>query len=284
MRTLRYARSLNFASVFSEVGNFVNVFVPAACVAPDAPGLVDQLVYGGRPYSPSSDTVAMMCHMGILYPSDKPKKGYPNALRTAMNALRFAPGDLAPEEHRRLDDDFKFAGVVVTVVATPPVDEYPSSPGYGIASQSAGGGDAFSVNIIDFHFVSEFVPMPPVSDDPAQCVGTDAALALYAIGDESDTAFSVPCLPELFDGELFRDFDVAFVVDDESREALVVCDAGAGLALKRTWDGDGERREDVVLEPLAWGAIVATQQGLEIGEFRSPPILRVVLTPKDVPE
>jgi hypothetical protein len=39
------------------------------------------------------------------------------------------------------------------------------------------------------------------------------------------------------------------------------------------WDGGGERKENLALEGHSWGGIVATRQGFEIGEFRSPPIL-----------
>jgi hypothetical protein len=94
----------------------------------------------------------------------------------------------------------------------------------------------------------------------------------------------VPYLPELFEGELFRDFVISFVVNEENREALVVGEIEDKLVLKRMWDEEGERKEDLILEELLWSGIVASQQGLEIGEFHSPPILRVILAPKEIPE
>jgi hypothetical protein len=78
------------------------------------------------------------------------------------------------EESRRLDDDFRFYGVVVTVIADKPLESYPGAPGVGCSSQADENaenfnGHKFSVNIVDFTFISEFEPMPETTADPALC-------------------------------------------------------------------------------------------------------------------
>jgi hypothetical protein len=280
---LPYTRSLNFASLFHMIGDYVNVFVPTSAIATNAPGLVDKLVYGARPYSPSSDVVAMMCHMGIIFPPDKPKKNAPNFLRTCTSALQFGATDLTAEDYRRIEDDLKFHGVVVTVIATSPVDKYPSAAGHGITSQSAGGGDTFSVDIIDYYFVNEFVQFPQLSDDPTLCIQNSVKRAKRTVNEDSETAFSIDYEPTLFRQDLLDDFVISFLVDEETVNEFVLSLDDGRLLLVHAWDEGEERKEERVMETFEMASIIATEESFRIGPFESPPILRAMLIAKETP-
>jgi hypothetical protein len=170
---LKYVTGLVIADHLKKPGDCINVFISSNLIISDTPALSDAQVFGSRPYAPTSDIIAMACHMGIVFPSEKPKKSAPNLIFTQPLALKFGTIDLSQfEESRRLDDDFKFYGVVVSVVADAPLDRYPGTPGVGCSSQTCEVPGIISLNIVDFTFISEFEPMPEMTSDPALCLKT----------------------------------------------------------------------------------------------------------------
>ena len=220
---LTYTASTDLGQILTRVGDYLNVFIPASFFTTDyQPVLESQAVYGGRPYSPASDLVAIVCHMGILFPSEKPKKSSPNLLLTSPKALKFGHTSETTlfDDTRKIDDDFKFYGVVVTVVARPPLSFYPSVQGFSFLSQKLDEASDVSVDIVDFHFVSEFEPIPKCTDDQNLCLmhceNPDDLECPETDNAESEAVFKYSS--DVFEGDaarhLFRDFVVSFVCSD----------------------------------------------------------------------
>ena len=219
---LGYTAGLDLAQVLPRVGDYLNVFIPASFFTTDYQTVLEhQAVYGERPYSPASDLVAIVCHMGVLFPSEKPKKSSPNSLRTWAKALKFGKTGEPPsfDDTRKIDDDFKFYGVVVTVLARPPLTVYPSVQGFSFASQKLNEESDVSVDIVDYHFVSEFEPIPKCTDNPELCLmHCDNPEELeYGETEDGGSAASFRYSMDLFNGEaarfLFQDFVVSFVCE-----------------------------------------------------------------------
>ena len=214
---LKYSRDFSFLNVFQSVGDAVNVYIPCELVSSDFPPIAESIVFGSRPYSVQSDIVAVMVHMGVLFPSEKPKKSMPNFLYTCPHALSIKAGDSSQhEESRRIDDDFRFYGVVITVIASPPMEEYNGSPRFNVSSQTSTDPGPFSLDIVDYHFVSEFEPAPPLSDNPQRCMFhyDDFAERFYQRNDELDFMYSPQYFKPSAAEILFRDFIITFVVGD----------------------------------------------------------------------
>lgn len=222
-KTLLYSEDFDLLELFQKVGDYCNVYIPSKFitvdyVSPDG----DQTPFGSRPYSPLSDLVGIVCHMGILFPRDKPKKQSPIVLWTSPSALKFGTAKMSFEDTQSIDDAFKFYGVVVTVVAKPPLEEYPAGQGYCFDSQETDEYHSFSVDIIDFHFVSEFEPVPECSEDSDECImHVDNPDTIQSAGmDDNDAAAWLPYNPEFFTSAdlLFEDYNITFVTQDDEYE------------------------------------------------------------------
>jgi hypothetical protein len=280
---LRFSRSLALSDIFVTSGDYINIFVHTQFLTPDYPGLSEQLVFGCRPYSAASDLVAIICHMGIIYPSDRSKKSARTVLYTAPSALKPGAPECASDDARRIDDDFKFHGVVVTVVAAPPLDAYPAAPGFGVQSQLMDGGGAFSIDVVDFHFVTDFEPEPRLADDAAACRMHSDNLREFVLADDPEDEPSFVYSPDFFDGQplgsLFREFVVTFVVDQEH---FVVRADSARVAVVRQWTSDGTRDSQEVVSAAPVRSVRFGAIRVEVGEWRSGPVSRILMRAADL--
>jgi len=274
---LAFSERLDLSEVLTRVGDGVNVFIPVSFVTADyLSGPEWRSAFGSRPYSPVSDLVTIVCHMGILFPNERPKKAAHNLLLTSPTALRFDAADVRFEDARRIDDDFRINGVVVTVVAKPPLDAYPAAQGYGIASRALSEAGAVSVDIVDFHFASEFEPAPDVSDAAAACLFRHEP----ADDDDADDAGEGVTLRYsrgIFEGGepalLLEDFDLAFVCDEGE---FRLTGTGDDLVVKRVAGAEEEETRGLRCGDLRFG-----DDSVEIGDLRITGILRVVVSAKD---
>lgn len=281
--TLRFSRSLALSDIFLTVGDYFNIFVPTKFLAPDYPGLAEQLVFGSRPYSPASDLVAIICHMGIIYPSDRLKKSARTVLYTAPSALRLGALESPLDDSRRIDDDLKFHGVVATVVAAPPLDSYPAVAGFGVQSQLMEGSSSFSVDVVDFHFVTDFEPEPPLAEDPDACRMHSENLREFLLTDDPDDEPSFIYSPDFFDGQplggLFRDFVVTFVV---GQERFVVKADNGRIAVIRQWANDGGRESQEVVSGAHVRSVRFGANCVEVADWRSGPVSRILMRAADL--
>ena len=276
--TLTYTANTDLSQILTNVGDYINIFIPASFVSADYINVIEhQAVYGGRPYSATSDLVAVVCHMGILFPSEKPKKSSPNLLLTSPRALKFGKtGEQTLfDDTRRIDDDFKFYGVVVTVVAKQPLKLYPSVQGFSFASQNLNVSGDVSIDIVDFHFVSEFEPIPKCTNDPELCLmHTDNVEDLeYGEADDKGNDASFRYSKGAFDGEsakyLFKDFVVKFVCEDSEYE---VHDTDDVIIVNRIAD-DGRKSTTCKFSDVTF-----KDNSVQFGSLKIGPIVRVIIS------
>ena len=175
-----------------------------------------------------------------------------------------------------IDDDFKFYGVVVTVVAKPPLKLYPSVQGFSFASQNLSESGDVSVDIVDFHFVSEFEPIPECTNDPELCLmHTDNIEDLEygeADGEGSDADFRYA--KEAFGNNaakyLFKDFVVKFVCEDAEYH---VHDTDDVITVDRIANDEKESKSGFKTEDFKFG-----DDFVEFGDIKIGPIVRVILS------
>ncbi|OHT15911.1 hypothetical protein TRFO_42196 [Tritrichomonas foetus] len=277
---LKYSRDFSFLNVFRAVGDAVNVYIPCNLVLAEFPPIAESIVFGSRPYSVQSDIVAVTAHMGILFPSEKQKKSSPNFLFTCPHALRLKASDTTThEDSRRIDDDFRFYGVVVTVIAAPPMDEYPGSPRFNISSQTSTDPGPFSLDIVDYHFVSEFEPAPSLTDNPQRCMFhyDDLNERFYQETDDLDFIYSPQYFKTSSAELLFRDFAITFMVNGE-RLQFVAEQPNIVMVYKL----DNENNRVPLYSQIQLGQIDFGDHMISVAGNRLSPVTKVILTPKMV--
>ena len=217
-RAIRYTSKLNLQNILKNVGDSINVFVPVEHFTRENPVISQSKVYGSRPYSITSDLVALCAHMGILLPGEKPKKKSTDTLLTAPRAPMFGRSDTSIEETRKIEDGFRFYGVVLSLIAVEGMETYPSIRGYCISSQAIKDDLPISLDVLDYSFISEFEPMPEIVEDPFQILTKETPVD-YFTPVEEDGLLTFSYSPKLFktdkEGYLFRDFKVLMFTEDD---------------------------------------------------------------------
>lgn len=275
---LKYSRDFSFLNVFGAVGDAINVYIPSDLILADFPPIAESIVFGSRPYSVQSDIVAVVAHMGILFPSEKPKKSSPNFLFTCPNALKLKPNDqITHEDSKRIDDDFRFYGVVVTVIASPPLETYPGSSRFNISSHTSTDPGPFSLDIIDYHFVSEFEPIPSLTDNPLRLKFhfDDVEERFYQETDDIDFIYSPKYFKPSASEILFRDFIITFIVNNE-RFTFIAEQPNAISIYKDDGDTKTLLQQDVALSQIDFG-----ENTINISGNKLSPVSRVLLVSKN---
>lgn len=275
---LKYSRDFSFLNVFDTVGDAINVYIPSEIILADFPPIAESIVFGSRPYSVQSDIVAIIAHMGILFPSEKQKKSAPNFLYTYPNALKIQPTDkVTHEDSQRIDDDFHFYGVVVTVIASPPLDSYKASTRLNISSHPSNDPGPFSLDIVDYHFVSEFEPIPDLTEDPltAKFHYDDIEERFYQETDDLDFIYSPQYFKSSVSEILFRDFKITFIVD--SNRFTFVAEQPNSISIYKD-DGDSTTlmQKDVALSQIEFG-----ENNINISGNNLSPVSKVLLESKN---
>lgn len=275
---LKYSRDFSFLNVFDTVGDAINVYIPSELILADFPPIAESIVFGSRPYSVQSDIVAIVAHMGILFPSEKQKKSSPNFLFTYPHALKLKATDkVTHEDSRRIDDDFHFYGVVVTVIASPPLDIYKASSRFSISSHTSSDPGPFSLDIIDYHFVSEFEPIPSLTEDPLKFKFhyDDIEERFYQETDDLDFIYSPKYFKLSVSEILFRDFIITFIV--ENNRFTFIAEQPNVISIYRD-DGDSKTliQQDVALSQIDFG-----EDTINISGNKLSPVSKVLLASKN---
>lgn len=281
---IRYSKNMKIENILKSEGDTINVFVPVEHFILDNPVFTQQMVYGSRPYSIKSDLVAILAHMGILFPGEKPKKNSPDVLRTSPSAPLFGKQDsINLEDTRKIEDDFRFYGVVVAVTAVEPIEHYPAMPGFGVASQALHDSTFIAIDILDYSFISEFEPMPTLVDDPDSIVRHFSKADFFLPADE-ENLFTYEYSPDLFscdkEGYLFKDYKVSFYMNDISlqfkwtRNQLV-------LIRKIISEENKISDETAILTNIQYKDIKFNETSITIGKNNYGPISRVTLENQD---
>ena len=278
---IKYTSDLKLDSILKAEGDMINVYVPVSYFKLDNPVFAGQLVYGRRPYSVKSDLVAILEHMGILFPVEKQKKNNPDLLYTNPNALLFGKKEIDYEEKRKIEDDFRFFGVVVAVTAVEPIEHYQSVPGFGLQSQAIHDLSFIAVDIVDYNFISEFEPMPQIVDDP-DSIMTHFSRADIFLPEDSENLLNYEYSPDIFtddtDGFLFNDYKVTFMMSDiqlffkPSRKGFILIQSMYSEATK-------SYEESLIETEIKYKDIQFLENGLKVKEKTFTPILRVTLEP-----
>ena len=276
---IKYSPELKLDSILKAEGDAINVYVPVSYFKLDNPAFAGQLVYGRRPYSVKSDLVAILEHMGILFPVEKQKKNNPDLLFTNPNALLFGKREINYEEKTKIEDDFRFFGVVVTVTAVEPIEHYQSVPGFGLQSQAIHDLSFIALDILDYSFISEFEPMPKLVDDPEQIIRHFSPADIF-LPEDTEQKLTYEYSPDLFsddeNGFLFKDYVVTFIMSD--------------IQLSFKWTRNGfsliqtlfsETNKGNVETPIESGIqfkdITFMEKGIKVKDHIFEPIIRVTL-------
>ncbi|OHS95675.1 hypothetical protein TRFO_38182 [Tritrichomonas foetus] len=161
--SILYTPSLNFREIFQNIGDSIQVFIPIDLIKNEAAAISQETVFGNRPYSINSDILAMTVHMGIIFP-DSEKKLFWLSSETCFTPEK--EGERHRFEHvRTINDEFGLAGVFVTVVATAPLERYPSAQRYSIKShEEISDGAPFSLDIPKAFLATSYEQPKIVSD------------------------------------------------------------------------------------------------------------------------
>ena len=277
---LRYVPGLALGDIMANVGDYLNIFVSAEYATSEYISSMADKAYGRRPYAPISDLIAIICHMGILFPgTDKPKRLAPNIVLTSPGALQFTADDISTSE-RRIDEDCTFHGIVVTVLARPPLDVYPSVRSFASVSGEFSGETNFSVDIVDFYFVPEFESIPNCSDRPNDCVMHSDDYELLVRDELSGTKEEVvfPYSKGLFSSEsvgyLLKDFVIEFRCE---HSAYQLRESDGKVTLKKTWQKNKEVQTEDVGGALDANNMYIGDDRVEIGSVDVGPIEQVAL-------
>lgn len=274
----KYSRDFSFLNVFGEIGDAVNVFVPAELITLDCQPISESIVFGSCPYSVQSDIIAIIAHMGILYPSEKQKKSSPNYLYTCPNALKLKTSDqaISHEESCRIDDDFRFYGVVVTVLAYLPLDIYPGTVRFNISSQTSTDTGPFSLDIVDYHFISEYEPMPVLIDNPLEIKlhFNDFDERFYHEDENIDFVYSPSLFTPSATAVLFRDFIVSFLVGDD--RILFKSDQPNKLSIYKF-----EETETLIQDDVPFDSISFENNSITVNDKQFSPVFKVFLIKKE---
>ena len=278
---IRYTTKLRLNTILKAPGQAIKVFVPVEHFTHENPVISQQTVYGGRPYSFKSDLVAICCHMGILFPGEKPKKNSTDILLTAPNAPLFNRGEPTSEEHRKIEDDFRFYGVVLSLIAVPaPTDFYSSVRGYCISSQSIKDTNPVALDVLDYSFISEFEPMPELVEDPISIRTEEDETSFFKPIDEDDLLtyqYSRSLFYSDKEGYLFRDFKVLMFTDDD-------------IILQFKWKRNNlcliekklqTNEENTILTGVRFKDIHFLEKGIQVTDKLNVNLVKVVLQPPD---
>lgn len=275
---------MKIENILKSEGDTINIFVPVDHFILDNPVFTQQNVYGSRPYSIKSDLVAILAHMGILFPGEKPKKNSPDVLCTSPSAPLFGKQDtINLEDTRKIEDDFRFYGVVVAVTAVEPLEHYPAIPGFGVASQALHDSAFIAIDILDYSFISEFEPMPTLVDDPDTIVRHFSKADFFLPADE-DNLLTYEYSPNLFssdkEGYLFRDYKVSFIMNDVSLQFKWT--RNQLCLIQRMLSVDSKLSDEKVIdENIKYSDIKFNDTSIAIGEKSYGPISRVTLENPD---
>lgn len=280
LKAIKYTPTFNLIDALHSSGDTLNVFIEAENITFDFPPIQDQRVYGARPYSVISDLVAIVAHMGILFPIDKPKKATPTKLATSPIALKFGKdAGLDIEDIREVDCGFKFYGVVVTVIALQPLENYPEAQGFAFVSSETDGSAPFAVDIVNYYFVSEFEPMPIIVSNSEEILEHHELDDFKADGNVAYTTFEYS--PDLFSDQssfLFRDFSLVFSANDET---YLLSENRNGFKLEK------KSKERFISEPYILVAkdfryenIIFEKNAININNEEYKPVLEITLVPK----
>jgi hypothetical protein len=272
---IKYSRGLQLDTILKAEGDMINVFVPVAYFTLDNPVFCGQLVYGRRPYSVKSDLVAILGHMGILFPVEKQKKNTPEMLYTSPNALLFGKKDIDFDEKRKIADDFRFFGVVVTVTAVEPIEHFQSVTGFGLQSQATHDLSFIALDIINYTFISEFEPMPTLVDDPESII-RHFSKADFFMPEDTEKMLVYQYSPDLFaddtEGFLFQDYNFSFMMNDI--QLNFKCTRN-GFVLTRKMAGDPSDTETSLIEAdIQFKDISFTKTGIKVKDVTYEPISR----------
>lgn len=284
LKAITYTTKLNLENILSDVGDSINVYIPAPHFILENPVLAEQIVYGQRPYSIKSDLVAICAHMGILFPGEKPKKNSPDILLTSPNAPFFGRSSVPFDETRKIEDDFHFYGVLINVIAVQGRDSYSSSRGIFFPSQSIKDGLPLGIDILDYSFITEFEPMPELVDDPSLILVKNSPEDFYTPVDE-ENLLSYEYSPSLFksdkEGYLFRDFKVLIHTNGE---VLQFKWTRNNICLLQKANPDKGEEEKILATGLQFKNINFLEKSIRVGEMNFEPIDLITLSPPDGPQ
>lgn len=220
MKTLRYSQQIDNKTLFNRVGDTVRIFIPIDFIRPDYPPISKSSIWGSRPYSINSDIVAICIHMGILF-NKRYKKGptqeSERTLYTYNEALSFGESDVINSENRqKFEEEHRLAGVVLTVMAKPPLDFYPSFQGFYITSQSMTSDSQVSIDVVDYHFITHFEELPEFTNDPSLAIKHHSPSDFDVTSE--DAKFKFDYTPDFFPLDniefLLKDYDIMFFVNN----------------------------------------------------------------------
>lgn len=275
---------MKIGEILSSEGDSINVYIPIEFFAFDSPVLVNQIVYGGRPYSPKSDILAICAHMGILFPGEKLKRHSPDILFTAPSASLFGRKPNSPiDDAKKIEDDFRLFGVVVAVVAVEGSDYYPPIQGYSLSSQESNEVSMISIDILDYSFISEFEPIPDIIEDPNTIIKHNVSKEYFH--PELDTDFiEYDYSPDLFkddtEGFLFQDYIISFIYNTSHLQFRPT--RKGFILVERLIQKDGVETDLQIIESnVQFRDIRFTERGFVVKEKNYEPIHRLVLRQND---
>ena len=281
-KAIRYTSNLRLNEILKNEGDAIKVFIPVEHFTNENPLILQQHVYGSRPYSLKSDLVAVCTHMGILFPGEKPKKNSTDALFTAPNAPRFGIAENPLDDSRKIEDNFRFFGVVLALIAVPGLENYHSIRGYYISSQSLKDSNPIAFDVLDYSFISEFEPMPEFVDDPFSIL-TKVTQAEYFTPIEEDDLLTYKYSRKLFlsdrEGYLFRDFKVLMYTTDG--KILQFKWTRNNLALLERNQDPADPEEKSLLTSVKFSDIKFLDNGIQVNDKFAANLEKIILQPPE---
>ena len=281
-RAIRYTTKLKLDEILQNPGDSINVFVPVEHFTNENTMISQQHIFGSRPYAMRSDLVALCAHMGILFPGERPKKNSTDTLLTAPNAPMFGHGESSLDEPRKIEDDFRFFGVVLALIAVPGIENYPSVRGYCISSQSLHDPSPIALDVLDYSFISEFEPMPELVDDPFSILVKETPADYFTPIDEEDL-LTYKYSRKLFisdkEGYLFRDFKVLMFTDD-GRILQFKWTRNNLCLLERSAD-QTQNEEKCLLTGVRFKDIKFLDTGIQVTDKLTANLEKIILQPPD---
>lgn len=277
---LRYTNAVDISNILVDVGDTINIFIKAELFTPEV--IHNSNVYGSRPYSCKSDLISLCAHMGILFPAKKTKQNSIDILETSPNAANFG-NNINMEEKRRIEDDFKFYGVLIAVTATKPLNEYKGCQGFYVYSKDSAESSKFSIDVLDYSFLSEFDPLPELVNNSKGLIykaPKKDSLILTEQDRYLEYSYSPRYFKEGYESILFHDYAIYLICEGKKYYFMPITDTKFKLFVMSHTGDENDKIVEELLES-EFNSLKFTDDGFTINGKQYENVIKIRISEKE---